>query len=147
MVVAGDLNIAREPRDGFPNLRTVPRQHCVNRADFEEKFFSRPREKRDTSDADTGHGHHESDDYVGLGMIDTFRYLHPTQRAYTYYPRTKTFGQSCDRVDLIMVSRSLESSLKDAGMHETPGDRGPSDHVPLYARLGFGRLTSAASDP
>ena len=136
VVVAGDLNIARSTLDGYPKLRTFPRQHCINRADFEAKFFScsRPPEpslKRDRIVED------ESLKDDGLGMIDTFRHLHPEKRAYTYYPRTRTFGQSCDRVDLIMISKTLKDHLREAGMHETPGERGPSDHVPLYARLEF----------
>ncbi|KAJ9638408.1 hypothetical protein H2199_007096 [Coniosporium tulheliwenetii] len=39
VVLAGDFNVARSRIDGFPNLREYPRQHCVNRADFNAKFF------------------------------------------------------------------------------------------------------------
>lgn len=77
-----------------------------------------------------------------LGMIDTFRYLHPEQKSYTYYPRSKTFGDSCDRVDMILVSEALKGNLREAGMHETPSERGPSDHVPLYVQLDFDDETS-----
>lgn len=70
-------------------------------------------------------------------MVDTFRHLHPTRKGYTYYPRAKSFGASCDRVDMILVSRTLQSNLVKAGMHETEQERGPSDHVPLYAELLF----------
>ncbi|KAK0621640.1 hypothetical protein B0T17DRAFT_508973 [Bombardia bombarda] len=45
-VVAGDLNVARELLDGHPNLRTFPRQHCINRADFNRKFFNQEDNKR-----------------------------------------------------------------------------------------------------
>jgi exonuclease III len=41
VIIAGDLNVARSAMDGFPKLRTFPPQHCVNRADFEAKFFAR----------------------------------------------------------------------------------------------------------
>jgi len=122
VIVAGDLNIARSRIDGFPNLRTFPHQHCINRADFEVKFLAHADEPAGTEQSNRG-----------LGMIDSFRHLHPNRKAYTFYPRTRTFGASCDRVDLILCSRTLESNLVDAGMLETPGERGPSDHVPLYA--------------
>jgi exonuclease III len=112
-------------------------QHCINRADFEEKFFgdasveeieSRPSESN------------EKDTNAGLGMIDSFRHLHPQQKGYTFYPRLQggaKFGDSCDRVDMILLSRTLRDSLVSAGMHETSADRGTSDHVPLYATLQF----------
>lgn len=131
-IVAGDLNIARAAVDGFPNLRTVPRQHCVNRADFEARFISAGDDAKSTQSA-------ARDKVAGLGMIDTFRHLHPQKRGYTYYPRTKKFGDSCDRVDMILISKGLEPFLQEAGMHETSADRGPSDHVPLYAGLDFGK--------
>lgn len=117
VILAGDLNIARGVLDGFPNLRTFPEQHSRNRADFNEKFF-------------------ESED--GLKGLDTFRHLHGDERRYTYHPRGEPFGCSCDRVDLIICSRSLEKSLTGAGMLDTPAERGPSDHCPLYASFAFG---------
>ncbi|KAK5685071.1 hypothetical protein LTS10_003146 [Elasticomyces elasticus] len=129
VVLAGDLNIARTTLDGHPNLRTFPHRHCVNRADFEDRFFAEP--KVATKGEETPSG--------GLGMIDTFRFLHPTTRAYSYYPRGKVFGESCDRVDMILVSRSLSKFVAEAGILETQAERGPSDHVPLYVTLDFGR--------
>ena len=149
VIIAGDLNIARSEKDGHPNLRTFPKQHCINRADFEVRFFSvsgsqssataRFNELQQQKKAET-------DEVPGLGMIDSFRHLHPDQRAYTYFPRTKTFGDSCDRVDAIIISNGLKEDLKEAGMHETPSDRGPSDHVPLYARLAFGEGPTNSND-
>ena len=67
-------------------------------------------------------------------MIDTFRHLHSEKKAYSFYPGTKAFGESCDRVDMRPISKSLKGQ---AGMHETPTERGPGDHVPLYAYLNF----------
>lgn len=129
VVIAGDVNIARSRIDGHPNLRTFPKQHRLNREDFEAKFFS---EK-----IDPGYGGEMKSKDQGLGMVDIFRHLHPDKKSYTYYPRTRTFGESCDRVDMILVSRTLQYHLKEAGMHETPSERGPSDHIPLYAYLDF----------
>ncbi|KAK4505598.1 hypothetical protein PRZ48_003561 [Zasmidium cellare] len=138
IVLAGDFNIARAPIDGHPNLRMYPKQHCVNRADFEARFFRRGTrlgggsegaEKRDTVEGDGG----EVDE--GLGMIDSFRHLHGDKAGYTYHPRGKSFGTSCDRVDMILTSSSLRDHLAEAGIHETPADRATSDHVPLYISL------------
>ncbi|KAK6007280.1 hypothetical protein QM012_006288 [Aureobasidium pullulans] len=112
VILAGDMNIARARLDGHPNLRTSPQQHVVNRADFNKKFF----------DADEG-----------LKAVDTYRHVHGNEKGYTYYPRGRRFGSSCDRVDLIICSRSLEQKIVDAGIFATEKERGPSDHVPLFA--------------
>ncbi|KAK4992588.1 hypothetical protein LTR66_006239 [Elasticomyces elasticus] len=117
IILAGDMNVARSKIDGFPNLRTSPEQHVRNRADFNKKFFADP---------------------DGLRAIDTFRHLHSEKRGYTYYPRGRPFGSTCDRVDLIICSSSLQNKLTTAGMLETPAERGPSDHCPLYATFDFG---------
>lgn len=76
-------------------------------------------------------------DESSLAMIDSFRHLHPERKAYTYYPRTKSFGEICNRVDMILISRTLKENLRAAGMHESAQDRASSDHVPLYALLYF----------
>ncbi|KAK5138540.1 hypothetical protein LTR08_000128 [Meristemomyces frigidus] len=139
VILAGDMNVARSALDGYPKLRMFPPQHSLNRADFEAKFFS----DTGTSEAEQDRSptidtrHTDDSSHPGLGMIDTFRFLHPSKKAYTYYPRGKPFGESCDRVDMIIISASLRDNLVEAGMHETPGDRGPSDHVPLFARVTF----------
>lgn len=146
VVLAGDLNIARAPIDGYPDLRTFPRQHCVNRADFEHHFFGKQVEAAPEPDREhDNHREHgqglskddEGNIDAGLAMIDTFRHLHPAEKAYTYYPRGKAFGESCDRVDMILISATLQGNLTEAGMHETPRERGSSDHVPLYCCLDF----------
>ena len=67
-------------------------------------------------------------------MIDTFRHLHSEKKAYSFYPGTKALREGCDRVDMRLISKSLKG---EAGMHESPSERGPSDHVPLYACLNF----------
>lgn len=143
VVLAGDMNIARAKIDGHPNLRTHPHQHSVNRADFETRFFgdtsmsASKQSDNETACAGSTENANANGAISGLGMIDAFRTLHPKQKGYTYYPRTRNFGDSCDRVDMILISGDLETSLVDAGMHSTPAERGPSDHVPLFARLRF----------
>lgn len=141
IVAAGDMNIARSPIDGFPNLRTFPRQHCFNRADFEARFFRHGAEGVTPESANDEQAKKDKDGTAGLGMIDTFRELHPSTKAYTYYPRNKPFGESCDRVDMIITSASLKRHLVTAGMHETTQERGPSDHVPLYAEFSFDQVS------
>ncbi|MCJ1329518.1 hypothetical protein MMC10_006198 [Thelotrema lepadinum] len=39
VIIAGDLNIARKPIDGFPGIRLGP-AHVENRTDFEDKFMT-----------------------------------------------------------------------------------------------------------
>ena len=122
VVLAGDMNIARGHLDGHPSLRTVPYQHVINRADFNEKFFSSSN---------------------GLHALDTFRHIHGERRKFTYFPRNKEWGTSCDRVDLIMTSRMLEDVpglLQEADILDSPQERSSSDHVPLYISLNKDKL-------
>ncbi|KAI6903283.1 DNase I-like protein [Hortaea werneckii] len=91
VILAGDINIAAAPIDGFPNLRTFPLQHCVNRADFKRRFLEdemscsevvseQASEKQSGAPQQDGN----STGPYGLGMVDTFRYLHPDTSGYTY---------------------------------------------------------------
>lgn len=109
------MNISREGIDSFPELR-MGKEHVRNRADFEEKFIK------------------------GLGMVDTFRMVRGVQRKFTYRPRGKGWGEGGDRVDLILVSKGLgaEGRVRDADCLDCEGERGPSDHVPLFVEVGVG---------
>ncbi|KIX06216.1 uncharacterized protein Z518_04191 [Rhinocladiella mackenziei CBS 650.93] len=124
VIMMGDMNVARARVDGHPNLRTSPLQHVKNRADFNAKFFT-------------------SKD--GMRGIDVFRHLHGTSRKYTYHPRGRNWGESCDRVDMIIVSRGL---VNEAGavigtdICDSAVDRGHSDHVPLWISLDWFKLQS-----
>jgi len=75
-----------------------------------------------------------------LNAVDVFRALHGSERRYTYYPRTREWGSSCDRVDLIFVSKRLwdDGRVLDTGILDTPQERGPSDHVPLWVEIALG---------
>ncbi|KAF2103782.1 DNase I-like protein [Rhizodiscina lignyota] len=119
-VLAGDFNVAPARIDGHPNLRTWPAQHVVNRADFNSRFL----------DGRNG---------VGLRAVDVWRALKKDERKYTYYPRGREWGSSCDRVDLILASRKLweDGDVLDAGILDSPQERGPSDHVPLWVRVRY----------
>ncbi|PNS18282.1 DNA-(apurinic or apyrimidinic site) lyase 2 [Sphaceloma murrayae] len=118
VVLAGDMNVARGLRDGFPALRTRPEQHMVNRRDFEGRFFG------------DGEG--------GLGMCDTFR-EGSGERRYTYFPRGVEWGASCDRVDYVICSKGLKGNVIEAGMLDSEVERGPSDHVPVFGTFDFGK--------
>ncbi|KAF2843690.1 DNase I-like protein [Patellaria atrata CBS 101060] len=116
LILAGDFNIARNRIDGHPNLREYPTQHVFNRADFNRKFF---------------------EDEEGLAGIDVFRYLKGDEKRYTYHPRGREWGSSCDRVDFIITSKSLvaEGRLVDADILDSAKERGPSDHVPIWVEV------------
>lgn len=130
VIIAGDINIAVAKIDGHPNLRVAPHQHVLNRQDFTRRFFG----NADTSELGFGDGTATDETQsAGLEMADTFRSLHPDTKGYSYYPRGRSFGESCDRVDMILCSRSLEARCTEAGMLATAADRGTSDHVPIYA--------------
>lgn len=116
VVVAGDVNISRAPIDSFPQLR-MGEQQVRNRADFEAKFIE------------------------DLGLVDTFRLVHGQRRKFTYRPRNKPWGAGGDRVDMILVTKGLRAQRRVGGADvlDSEGERGPSDHVPLFVELGVGR--------
>lgn len=139
VILTGDLNISPQPIDGYPKLRTHPEQHVRNRADYNSKFL-------------------DAQNQDGLRAVDSFRHLHPNSKKYTWINTTKPWLESCDRVDHILVSRSIvelgapeseadvsvlantsssapKVTLLEADILMTPADRGPSDHVPLYVTL------------
>lgn len=144
VIIAGDLNVARNELDGYPNLRTYPHQHVLNRIDFNTKFFTQEPIKNTSSGAmysrDPAAVAKEA--IQGFDGIDTFRHLHGSERRYSYYPRTRSWGASCDRVDLIITSRTLSGFVVAAGICDNPRDRGPSDHCPVWAEIG--RYTNGA---
>lgn len=119
VVLVGDMNIAPARIDGHPNLRTSPVRHVINRADFNKKFLGEE----------------------GWG-IDVFREVHGSQKKYTYHPRRGEWGASCDRVDLVVAGRSLMDGEAVVGcdIEDSFGERGHSDHVPLWVSIDVKRL-------
>jgi exodeoxyribonuclease-3 len=64
------------------------------------------------------------------GMIDTFRYLHPSERKYSWlFKNTKTRG--C-RLDFCLVSSKLKDRIKAADILY---DYLASDHLPIFVDL------------
>lgn len=125
VILAGDMNVARARIDGHPNLRTSPIDHVKNRADFNAKFFT---------------------DENGMKGVDVFRHLHGDQKKFTYYSRGRPWGESCDRVDLIIISRHLLEGRKahiNADICDNALDRGHSDHVPLWISVRIPQETNS----
>lgn len=121
VLLIGDMNVALDWRDGYPNLRTSPAQHVKNRYDFNKKFFL---------------------DKEGMQGVDVFRHLHGDARKYTYHSSGRTWAKSCDRVDHIIASRSvLEiSAIVDSDICDTKEDAAHSDHVPLWVTIESSKL-------
>lgn len=119
-MLIGDMNVALDARDGHPKLRTFPEQHVLNRADFHVRFL--------------GGRAKEATQFDG---VDVWRRMHGDQRQYTYYPRGREWGSSCDRVDYAILSKKSwnEGYVKDAGILDTAYERGPSDHVPIWVDI------------
>lgn len=137
VVLIGDMNIARSPLDGHPDIR-LGAEHVHNRRVFNEKFI-------------------EGED--GMKGVDSWRWLHGKKPGYSYHgEKAEDWGASCDRVDLGIVSPGLavvdrgeegheegkakmeEMRLIGAEIWESVQERGGSDHVPISVVLDLGRF-------
>jgi exonuclease III len=125
VLIAGDLNIALDARDGYPKLRGFPEQHRINRADFHEKLLG---------------GKNEDNGSAGLNGVDVWREMHGDERRYTYYPRGRNWGSSCDRVDFVVAGRSMwnDGMVTASGIIDSEAERGPSDHCPIWVDVRLG---------
>ena len=119
IIIAGDLNVAPERIDGHPNLRTFPAEHVTNRADFRTNFLI--------------------ENEKSLGVVDVWRRLNPNVKKFTYHPRNIDWGLSCDRVDLVLVSKVLFESGRviEAEIWDSPQERSTSDHVPISIQISL----------
>ncbi|KAL8654993.1 MAG: hypothetical protein Q9226_003215 [Calogaya cf. arnoldii] len=113
VVIAGDMNISQTPWDSYPQLR-MGKEHVINRQHFADTFM-------------------KGKDEGGLGMRDSFREVHGLERKYSYRPPGKVWGDSMDRVDLILVSEGTK--IKRADILDSELERGRSDHVPLWVEV------------
>jgi exonuclease III len=138
VVMAGDFNVAPDARDGHPKLRTWPVQHCANRADFLEKFMRAPKEVR-LQDREEENVRKDKQRKGCWDGVDVWRAAHPEERRYTYYPRSREWGTSCDRVDYVLASQHLweAGGILSSGILNTELERGPSDHVPIFAQISL----------
>ncbi len=74
------------------------------------------------------------DNFINAGFVDTYRYLHPEEVAYTYWSyrfkaRERNVGW---RIDYFLVSESLVSKIKSAEI--LPQYHG-SDHCPILLEI------------
>ncbi|KAF2822483.1 DNase I-like protein [Ophiobolus disseminans] len=120
VLLGGDMNVALDARDGYPKLRTWPLEHVGNRVDFKERLL--------------GEGG-EGETFKGM---DVWRQLHGEERRYTYFPRGREWGTSCDRVDYFVAGRGMwEGGLvRGCGILDSEGERGTSDHCPIWVDVG-----------
>jgi exonuclease III len=141
-------------------------EHVINRRDFWGKFGLVPGNKgdndkksdegkigiekpRETPDGDVtksaseashkDEGKEETPPY--FHTIDIYRHTHPTTRRFTYYPRSRPWGTSCDRVDYVLASKKLWDTgcVTECGIMDNEVDRGPSDHVPVWVDVVIGK--------
>lgn len=117
VLLGGDMNVAPDARDAHPTLRTSPHQHALNRADFHARFLT---------------GTH------GFPGVDVWRHMHPDERRYTYHPRGRAWGSSCDRVDFFFAGRGMWDGglVVGSGVLDSEEERGVSDHVPIWVDIG-----------
>jgi exonuclease III len=121
VLLGGDMNVAPDARDGYPKLRTFPHQHVLNRADFHDKLL----QVRESEESFSG--------------VDVWRKMHGDERRYTYYPRGREWGTSCDRVDYFVTGRRAWDSgmIRGSGILDSEAERGPSDHIPVWVDIAF----------
>jgi exonuclease III len=119
VLLAGDMNVAPDARDGYPKLRMFPHQHAINRANFHEKLLE---------------GKSNDGKSKGLNGVDVWRRMHGDERRYTYYSRAREWGTSCDRVDYVVAGRRAwdKGMVGASGIMDSEAERGPSDHCPVW---------------
>ncbi|KAH7406495.1 Endonuclease/exonuclease/phosphatase [Phaeosphaeria sp. MPI-PUGE-AT-0046c] len=122
VLLAGDMNVAPDARDGYPKLRTFPKQHALNRADFHRRLLE---------------GKDRDGNVTGLNGVDVWRKMHGEERRYTYYSRGRTWGTSCDRVDYAIAGRKAweKGMVRASGIMNSERERGSSDHCPIWVDI------------
>jgi exonuclease III len=84
-------------------------------------------------------GKKQADEQVFHG-VDIFREMYKAEKRYTYFPRGREWGSSCDRVDYVVVGKRLwdKGIVCQTGILDSEAERGPSDHVPVWVDVNFG---------
>lgn len=75
---------------------------------------------------------------IGQGWMDCLRKKHPKERIYTFwdYRRHRWTRDAGLRIDHILVSKSLQRKVQDAGVDRAlRGAENPSDHAPVWIEL------------
>jgi len=107
LIICGDFNVAHDYLDIFPENTRNP----------EEEYGYRSEER------------HTFDELLNFGLVDVFRAMNPTERAYTWWsqkhPRSENKGR---RLDYFLVSDNLISNVQYCKIRpDVPG----SDHAPV----------------
>lgn len=107
MVVTGDMNCCHQPIDIW---NPAGNKRSAGFTDEERESFGRL--------------------YIGQGIVDTFRHLHPSRVGYTYWgyrfnTRAKNRGW---RLDYFLVSEAMINDVVDS--YTVPSVLG-SDHCPI----------------
>lgn len=118
VLLAGDMNVAPDACDAYPKLRAFPSDHVRNRREFHDKLLQ-------------GSGGDRPD----LAGIDIWREMHGDERRYTYFSRSYRWETNCDRVDIFIAENRAwkKGCIKACGRLDSEAERGPSDHVPIWA--------------
>ena len=74
---------------------------------------------------------------LAQGWTDATRHLHPDERIYTFWVNTDYFRRNAGfRMDFLLLSESLPSALKAAGVDTTfRGREKASDHAPTWVDI------------
>jgi exodeoxyribonuclease-3 len=107
LIICGDFNVARGHLDIYPENSRNPEEQYG--------FLSGERNNFEA--------------LLNLGLIDAFRYIHPTERAYSWWsqkhPRAENKGR---RLDYFLVSEPLISKVHNCIIRP---DITGSDHAPM----------------
>lgn len=81
-------------------------------------------------DTFTDEGKANFEELLEIGFIDTFRYMHPQMREYTFWNNTdsREEKQTGWRLDYILVSKYLKKDIRQANILK---EIGGSDHCPI----------------
>jgi exodeoxyribonuclease-3 len=116
LVLAGDLNVCPTDLDAWDPTQTANGTHVT---EDERSRFRR---------------------LLEAGLVDSFRHLHPTEAAYTWWDyRAGHYGRRMGlRIDMVLVSSALADGVEEAWVDRAyrKGDR-PSDHAPLLVDISL----------
>ena len=115
LVLMGDFNIAPDDRDVYDPVAWAGQIHCTD----EEREHLRK--------------------LVGLGLVDAFRLFEQPPKSWSWWDyRQLAFRRNQGlRIDLILVSAALQSSVQTCTIDKAPRkNERPSDHAPVLLTLG-----------
>ena len=115
LVLMGDFNIAPDDRDVYDPVASAGQIHCT---DEEREHLRR---------------------LVGLGLVDAFRLFEQPPKSWSWWDyRQLAFRRNQGlRIDLILVSAALQSSVQACTIDKAPRkNERPSDHAPVLLTLG-----------